>query len=803
MGRWRDALRFTSTQPFLTIAIAAMLALGIGGATAMFSAVQGVLLKPLPYEHPEALVWMFGAFRQADSAAVSPPDFLDYRAREHVFRSLGAMVIAPSTVNVARPRGPERLSMATVSAGLITTLGVTPIVGRDFRRDEEKAAAEPPVIISERLWRAEFGSSTQVLGKTLRVDDRVRTVVGVMPDGFALPFDPFIRLTDPVDLYAPIAFDDSENQVRRFHFLRLIGRLDSGVSMREAQAQMDTIARQLEAAYAENETWTLRLVSLHERMVGDLRRVLLVLFGAVLLLLVVACANVAGLLLARGMQRQNELVLRMALGASRRSVFAQLMRESLSLASLGAVGGGVLALWLVQLMKRLGPSDVPRLSNIGLDPTVVAFAILLTGVTTVLVGVVPALHACRQDAADALRQGARSTGARGRTVLRNSFVVAQIAVSCTLLAAAGLFVRSLSRLEAVDPGFAARGVVLSQLSLSRETFDTDAKLAGWYESLLGQLSSTPGVEAAALASAPPLVGAGDTAVHPEGHAPASDAERRFAQLRYVDGQYFRALGMRVLSGRTFTPEDRVGAPPVVVISETMARQFFQQTNPIGQRLVIDGAPPTAAEIVGIVADARLFGQMTDAPSTMYLTSRQSPRPTTHVVLKVANPSIAGPMLQAIVRSLDRTVAVGRVQSLETLLAESLSQPRFRTVLAVLFAVLALSLTLGGVYGSVSWAVTQRRREFGIRSAVGARPRQLLAMVVRQGTLVVSLGAALGLGGAVIGGRLVRDLLYDTRPFEPIVVVGVTLLLAIFAVLTMIAPAWRAGSTDPAVTLRAE
>ena len=487
MGRWRDALRFTSTQPFLTIAIAAMLALGIGGATATFSAVQGVLLKPLPYEHPEALVWMFGAFRQADSAAVSPPDFLDYRAREHVFRSLGAMVIAPSTVNVARPRSPERLSMATVSAGLITTLGVTPIVGRDFRRDEEKAAAEPPVIISERLWRAEFGSSPQVLGKTLRVDDRVRTVVGVMPAGFALPFDPFIRLTDPVDLYAPIAFDDSENQVRRFHFLRLIGRLDSGVSMREAQSQMDTIARQLEAAYAENETWTLRLVSLHERMVGDLRRVLLVLFGAVLLLLVVACANVAGLLLARGMQRQNELVLRMALGASRRSVFAQLMRESLWLASLGAVGGGVLALWLVQLMKRLGPSDVPRLSNIGLDPTVVALAILLTGVTTVLVGVVPALHACRQDAADALRQGARSTGARGRTLLRNSFVVAQIAVSCTLLAAAGLFVRSLSRLEAVDPGFAARGVVLSQLSLSRETFDTDAKLAGWYESLLGQL----------------------------------------------------------------------------------------------------------------------------------------------------------------------------------------------------------------------------------------------------------------------------------------------------------------------------
>jgi putative ABC transport system permease protein len=746
---------------------------------------------------------MFGAFKLADSAAVSPPDFLDYRAREHLFRSLSAMVIAPMTVNVVRAHGPERLNMATVSAGLITTLGVAPILGRDFRPDEERGAAEPLVIISERLWREQFGSSSQALGKTLRVDDKVRTVVGVMPSGFALPFDPFIRLTDPVDLYAPIAFDDGENQVRRFHFLRLIGRLDLGVSMREAQAQMDTIARQLEVAYPENETWKLRLVPLHERMVGDLRRVLFVLFGAVLLLLLVACANVAGLLLARGVVRQSELALRVAFGASRRKIFAQLMLESLSLASIGAVGGLVLAVWLVQLIKRLGPVDVPRLSNIGLDFAVVVFAILLTGLTTVLFGAVPALHACRRDPADALLHGLRSTGGRGRTGLRNSFVVAQIAVSCTLLAGAGLFVRSLWRLEAVDPGFAAQGVVLSQLSLPLDSFDTDAKLANWYESLLARLSSTPGVEAVALASAPPLVGGGDTAVYREGHAPASDAERRFAQLRYVDGEYFGALGMRVVRGRSFTPGDRQAGPSVVVISERMAREFFPQMNPVGQRLVIDRGEPTTAEIAGIVADARLFGPMTDAPSIMYLSSRQWPRTTTHVVLRMASPSLAGPTLQAIVRSLDRSVAVGRVQSLETLLEDSLSQPRFRTVLAVLFAVLALVLTLGGVYGSVSWAVTQRTREFGIRSAVGARPRQLLAMVLRQGMWVVTLGAALGLGGAVIGGQLVRDLLYDSRPFEPTVVMTVVVLLAVFAVIAMIAPALRAGRIDPAVTLRTE
>jgi predicted permease len=336
MAHWRNAFRIASRQPFFTLLIVTMLTLGIGGATAMFSAVRGVLLKPLRYEQPEELVWMYGAFRLNDSAAVSPPDFLDYRARNQVFESLGAMMIAPNMVTVAKASGPERLNMAYVSAGLITTLGISPVVGRDFLREEESSTAAQPVIISERLWRERFGGSPDALGRTVRVDDKVRTITGVMPAGFALPFDSFIRLTDPVDLYAPLTFNDSEFQVRRFHFLRVIGRLKPGLSIREAQANMDTIARQLEATYPENETWKLRLVLLHERVVGDLRQVLFVLFGGVLLLLVVACANVAGLLLARGVVRQNELALRAALGATRGGVLAQLLIESLALASMGA-----------------------------------------------------------------------------------------------------------------------------------------------------------------------------------------------------------------------------------------------------------------------------------------------------------------------------------------------------------------------------------------------------------------------------------------------------------------------------------
>ena len=803
MAHWRDALRTASRQPFFTLLIVAMLALGIGGATAMFSAVRGVLLEPLPYEQPEELVWMYGAFRHSDSAAISPPDFLDYRARNHVFESLGAMAIAPSIVTVAKGNGPEPINMAYVSAGLITTLGVSPMVGRDFLVEEESSTAAQPVIISERLWREQFGASPDALGRSVRVEDKVRTIVGIMPGGFALPFDAFIRLTDPVDPYAPLTFTDSEFQVRRFHFLRVIGRLQPGVSIREAQANMDTIARQLEATYPENETWKLRLVSLHERVVGDLRQVLFVLFGAVLLLLVVACANVAGLLLARGVVRQNELALRAALGATRGAVCTHLLIESLALASMGAAAGLVLGWCLVQLMKWFGPVGLPRLTDIDIDLAVVAFAVLLAAVTTLLFGAVPALHVSRQDPADSLRQGGRVGGGRSRTRMRNAFVVAQIAVSCTLLAAAGLFVQSLWRLQSVDPGFSARDVVLSRLSLPPDTYDSDAKVASWYASLLVRLSSAAGVEAAALGSAPPLVGGGDMAVHREGNPPASDADRRFAQLRYVDGDYFGALGMQVASGRPFTTADRSGAPPVVVISEGMAREFFPQTDPVGQRLVIDRGEPTVAEVVGVVSDARLFGQASDAPTTMYMTSRQWPQPATHVVLRMAAPSVAAPLLRDTVRSLDRNVAVGRIQSLEQLLHESLSQPRFRTVLAVLFASMALALTMGGLYGSVSWAVAQRMREFGIRSALGARPRQLLTLVLRQGTWTIALGALLGLAGAYACGRFVQELLYDTRPFEARVVTSVTILLAALGTAAMIVPAWRAGRVDPAVTLRTD
>jgi putative ABC transport system permease protein len=803
MSNFHLALRLAARQRGFTLLVVLMLALGIGGATAMFSVIRAVLLKPLPYDEPDKLVWMFGAFSLNDSAAVSPPDFLDYRARNSVFDPLGAMMIAPQAVTVVRAAGPERLNAASVSAGLITTLGVAPELGRDFHRDEERQGVAA-LIISHRLWRDQFDGTPDVLGRTMRVDGQVHTIVGVMPAGFALPFDPFIRLTDPVDVYLPIAFDGEEARVRRFHFLRVIGRLKPGVSIASAQSAMDVIARQLEAAYPENETWKLRLLPLHERLVGNLKRVLRVLMAAVILLLLVACANVAGLLLARGVLRQPELAVRVSLGASRRRVFAQLLVEALVLAGLGGVAGLLLASWLVQVLKSLGPPDLPRLAAIAVDPFVVVFAGLLGAGTSLVFGVAPALQATRINPAESLRGGLRVPGGRSQTRLRNGMVLFQVALSCTLLISAGLLVRSLWRLQSVDTGFVAKNVVLAHISLPPDKYTTDEALAAWFEMLQERVSASRGVEAAAVSSAPPLTGANDTAVHREGRPPASDGERRFAQLRFVGDDYFAALGIPVQAGRAFTTADRTGTQAVVVISRRMAEELFPDERPVGERLIIDLGQQTAAEIVGIVGDARLFGQASEAPATMYLSARQTPRPSTHLVVRMTrDPEGAGELLRTVVRSLDPTVAIDRTRALEALLGESLAQPRFRTVLVATFAAVALALTLCGLYGTLAWVVAQRKHEFGVRVALGAAPRELRRLVLGEGVRIMGPGALTGLAGGLAAGRLIRDLLYDVTPFEPDVVATVIVGLLALGLVAMIGPARQAARVDPASVLRTD
>lgn len=803
MNDARFALRLLGRQPGLAAVIIATLALGIGGATTMFSVVNGVLLRPLAYEEPGELVWMFGAFSANDSAAVSPPDFLDYRERNPVFSSLGAMMISPSGATVSGPEGPERLQASRVTAGLISTLGVSPALGRDFDRAEEALAGPQAVIISHRLWRDRFGAAPDVLGRAITIDQRVATVVGVMPPGFALPYDPYVTLAEPVDLYLPFPFDAPEAVVRRFHFLRLIGRLAPDVTLTQAQQQMDVIAAELEATYPENETWKLRLLPLHERLVGDVRPALMMLFGAVGLVLLIACGNVASLLLARATSRRDEIALRAALGASRGRIVRQLLVEGLVLSMAGAGAGVLLAWWGLGVLKQAGPATLPRLADASIDPMVVGFALLVAAGATLTFSLAPALQLATPAIGAALVGGTRNTQGRSRTRARQALVAVQVALSIVLLVRAGLLVRSFARLQAVDLGFATADVLLAPVSLPPQSYPSLDQAERFFTTLADDLQRLPGVEAAALATTPPLIGGNDTSVHREGRAPATPTDQQFAQIRWVQGRYFETLEIPVRAGRVFDdPRDAPGAPPVVVISQAMAETFFPGEAAIGQRVVVGLRTPLTAEVVGVVGDTLVFGQDSEAPALIYLSARQSPTNFMNAIVRM-RPGVAAPdeAVRRAVQGIEPTLAMARLLRMDELSADAIAPARFRTGLVGSFAAVALALTVVGLYGALAYTVATRRREIGIRLALGARASEVVGLILRQGGRLIGIGIAMGLAAAFVASRWLTSMLFEVTPADPLVFTLVPAVLAIVAVAAIAIPARRAARVDPVGALR--
>jgi putative ABC transport system permease protein len=801
---FRYALRLASRNRGFAVVVVSTLAIGIGAATAMFSVVHGVLLKPLPYGEPDRLVWMYGSFRINDSASVSPLDFIDYRERNTAFEALGAMMISPSGVTVAGASGPERLRASTITSGLIAALGVPPAIGRDFTRDEERQAGPQSIVISHDLWQQRFGGDPGALGKALTVDGRPRTIVGVMPPGFRLPYDPFVDQSEPVDLFAPFPFDADEARVRAYHFLRVIGRLRPGVSIEAAQSHMDGIARDLEAAYpATNETWRLRLVPLREQLVGNVRETLLVMMAAVLLVLVIACANVAGLLLARAASRHGEVAVRRALGASRARVVRQFLMEGLVFAAAGSAAGLLLAWWAVGLVKRVSPGNLPRIAELSLDPAVVLFALGAGIGTTLLFALLPALQTAGRAEAASLRDGARTAGSRRASGLRGTLVAAQVAMSTTLLIGAGLLVRSFVELSAVDTGFAAENVLIARVSVPPQRYESTRQVEQFYTQLTERVATAPGVESAALTSAPPLAGGNDISTFAEGQKPVAQADRRFSQVRWIQGRYFDAAGIPIVKGRALDDKrETPSSAPAVVISESMAASYFPGVDPLGRRLVADFRTPVVAEIVGVAGDARIFGQAEEAPDMIYLSARQFPINSMSVMVRTTTPpSGFVPLLRGAVREIDPTLALGPVQTMESLLRDSVARPRFRTGLIGSFAVVALTLTIVGLYGTLAYSVSQRTREIGIRFALGAQARSVMGLVVRQGTWFVLLGGAAGMLGALAATRLLEDMLFQVTPRDARVFIGVPLVIAAVAALAMIAPARRASKLDPVRALR--
>ena len=795
----RYALRGSLRRPAFATLVVLTLGVGIGANSAMFSIVNSALLQPLPYERAEELVYMFGAFRGGNQASISPPDFLDYRERQTVFSSFAARTIFGSAV-IGGGDSPERVPAAIATANFFSTLGIQPTLGRVFRPDEEQGAHDV-VIISYGLWQERFGENPGVLGTSVSIDGRPHIVVGVLP----LLIDRMIN----VQVWRPVPFGTGDTTVRRFHFLRGLGRLSPGVTLAQAQREMDDIARQLEQAYPENESWKLRLVPYREVVVGDAAaQSLVVLMGAVGLVLLIACGNVASLLLARATARSGEMAIRTALGASRPRLVRQLLTESLVLGlAAGTVGLGV-AYYLLEGVRAAGAGIVPRLSELALDQTAWLFTFALSLATSLVFGLAPALHAAKGGVATAMTSLGRGSGGRSGTRTRQVLVVAQVALSFVMLIVAGLLTRSLWQIQRVDPGFDPDAVFTAEIALPEVKYPVRADADRFWSALTGRVRSIPGVETAAGTNLLPLRGGGDTYFYVEGRPPATDADKLNATVSVVTDEYFETMRIPVRNGRTFTGTDRSGGPGVMLINEGLARRLFPDGTALGQRLVVDFGKPFRGEIIGVVSDVRLYGQANDVPDQMYFSIRQPEAgfgaTRMRLVARVGGePNAITPQVRTILRELDPDVPLASVEPMEEILSGSIRNVRFRAGLLAGFAAAAFLLAVIGLYGVLAYSVTRRSRELGIRMALGARSAEVFRLVVGEGMLLVALGLALGLAGSLAATRFVSGMLFDVASTDPNVFVAVTLALLGSGLTACVLPARRATRVDAMEALRTE
>ncbi len=803
----RYGLRTLAKSPGFTLVALLTLGLGIGANAAIFSVVQGVLLRPLPYQEPERLVRVFHTHAEQGvmDGAFSPQDFDDL-TRELAgprgpWERLGAYFFTPgqSGMTLTGEGEPRRLEAAMVSAGFFTALGVEAARGRTLRPEENVPGADRVVLLSDRLWRRSFGADPRIVGGTLRLDGEAYTVAGVMPPSFQFP-------AREVDLWAPISLigEDDIPHRRSLRWMHVVGRLRPGTSLERADVQTDALLARLAAAYPDsNEGWSAgRVVPLHEALVGDVRPALVVLLAAVAGVLLIACANLANLLLARATTRGRELAVRAALGAARRRLVRQLLTESVLLALAGGVLGLFLAVWGVDALVALAAGELPRPDEVTPDARVVAFTFAVSLLTGLAFGLLPALRASRlADLHAALKEGGRGGGGgRGRSLARNGLIVAETALAVVLLVAAGLMLRSFWSLVHVDPGFRAENVL--SLSLTFPEYPEPTQLAAARDEVIRRVEELPAVIAAGASKTLPLEGGGEPyGFTVPGRAGALAEVQPQAGTFIVSPGYFRALGIPLLAGRSFTARDDDGERPVVVVNRAFARQLWGGEEAVGKTLLLGEIP---LEVVGVVGDVRSGGLAAEPGSAVYIPQSLAPRSDMKLFLRTAaDPlAVAGAVREAI-WSFDRDLPISDVAALAQVVAEDVARPRFLTTLLGLFGALALTLAAVGLYGVVAYGVGQRTHEIGIRMALGARRGQVLRNVVGQGMRWTLLGLALGLAGAFAATRLLAGLLFGVAPTDAATFAGVALLLATAAALASWLPARRAAATDPLTALRSE
>jgi putative ABC transport system permease protein len=811
------ALRGLARTPGATAAALTALALGIGAATAMFSVADLVLIRPLPYPQADRLVTLEGQFLALGMRDIgaSPPEFLDYRARARSFDAVAAFSRADR--NLTGDGEPERVAAVRISPELLALLGTTPAHGRDFTPAEARPGAERVAILSWGLWKRRFGGEEGVVGRTIALDGQAYSVVGVTPRGFAFP-PPGVRFHGAAEVFVPLAFSAEETTARSEYSLVVVARRRADVPAAAAAAEMTAVARALEVEHpqsyrgpgGEDGGWRLEVVPFRSAVVGGSGPSVALLFAAVVTLLVIACVDVAHLLLARGVARRRALAVKLALGASRGRLVRELVVESLALALAGGALGALAATGAIRLLVLSG-ADIPRLAEASVDRRALVFAIAASVLAAVLAGLGPALQATRGDLAEALADGGR-TGSPGRASVRarRLLVVSELALAVLLLAGAGLLVRSFVRLRAVSPGFSADGVLSVELSLTRAASGQNerARRIALFDRLRDGVGAIRGVRVAALASRLPLTGpafGGPFSVQGRPFDPTS-ATPTFAVYRAVSPEYHATLGVRILQGRGLSAGDRDGAPTVAVINEALARGFFGGGDPVGQLIKL-GAPRSPRPwltIVGVTADVRDRALALPPTPEIAVPYAQDPPEVVVILARTAGEPLAIlPSVRQAVRAVDPEQPVSHVRTLDQVVAESITERRAPALLLAGFAALAVILAGLGTYGVMSYAVSGRAHEIGVRMALGARPADVARLVVGEGVRLALAGAAIGLAAAVALGRTVSALLFEVRPTDPLTYAGASLALIAVAVAACARPALRATRVDPAVALRQE
>lgn len=792
----RYGLRSAWKRPGFTAVVLITLALGIGANTAIFSLINAVLIRPLPFHEPDRLVWTWGNIRNGGNrASVSPLDFLDFRQRNTTFEEFAAMLSFPASANLTGAGEPQRLVAAAVTGNYFQALGVQPAMGRTFLPENETTGRDQVAVLSYALWQKRFGGDTGIINKKISLDDKSFEVIGVMPRDFEFPA--------AAEIWLPLNFDGSPGmKQRKAHFLRPIGRLKAGVSLAQAQADTDAISLQLEAAYPDTNTgWNLRLVSLREQIVGNIRSTLYILLGAVGLVLLIACANVANLLMAHAASRQKEIAVRSALGAGRLRIARQMITESVMMAVIGGALGTLLAIWGVRGLVALSGANIPATANVKIDPMVLVFTLVTSLLTGLLFGLAPALRTMKLNLSETLKEGGRSgneSAQRNRT--RSLLVVLESAVAVMLLIGAGLLVRSLIRLQNTSPGFDATNVLTMRIDLPQKKYAAPEALSNFWEQFEARVGGLPGVESVGLVSELPLSGQpNDMPYTVEGRAAGAANQAFDDDFRRVNQDYFRTLRIPFLRGRNFTSQEVRQGARVLIISESLANQAFPNEEPLGKRLVMSfGNQPF--EIVGIVGDIRHRSLEVPPLPTMYMPAFES---GTNVVIRTREGQGVATSVRRELATLDPNQPIATVRTMYEWLGLAVAAPRYRTGLFGLFAALALMLSAVGIYGVMSYSVGQRTHEIGVRMALGARRIDVLKLVIRQGMSLVLLGVGIGLLGAVGLTRVIASLLFEVGAKDPATFVGVAVLLALVAFAACYIPAWRATRVDPLEALRYE